>query len=665
MFNDIILSRIKDYDDNCRDDNNDIPIKSDEKKKQFIDNIINTISIEKNDDYIKFTTKVNEKFYMKNLPFESIEPSKLFYRKYKHREIKGNYVKSFINNKQIDGWDYHNNIFIMAGTGKGKNTFIQDLILNKNKKVVIFLNRNSLYKQQIISIIKKLQQRDDNDADKIYLNFESKGITYLNNIMFITYQCASSNIFSKKTSKFFSKAKYVIFDEIHYILDDANFSKGTNSILDMIIKEIKNSYFKYFHDATKIYMSATMEETLLLLYLKGLILNNFSWYLSFTPKFRFLENKFEDYNNRIYYIPTNYNYVIPYCYSNYRDIVEQIMKSNEKWLIFVNSIPAGDKLKEQMPKNKTVRFIHAKNKDIDENIQTLQSIYDNDMMDCDVLIATSVLYNGINFNNKDLKNIVLPLTTIQIAKQIIGRRRVEKNENINVYFYNASEEEIYNLFSDQINEYFKIKKVLKSDNSDNSAALNETYINYPVEYLYVYKTITGVKIGLNETAAYKVHFDAMFYLYILKKFSMQKKFNPHYNSSPYVNSILQHLGIKYKINDIQNITILNEEQRTERARNAMITLIKEYLQPQIDKKINGKFKTIIELQTKVNEIYKDFSGKNISIHFQTKTRSLPPEDINDVLSELNVVEVYMNAVLECTIRYYFKAINQDKSTCNV
>lgn len=153
----------------------------------------------------------------------------------------------------------------------------------------------------------------------------------------------------------------------------------------------------------------------------------------------------------------------------------------------------------------------------------------------------------------------------------------------------------------------------------------------------------------------------MFYLFILKKFDSQKNLCVTDISSAYVNSLLEHLGIKYKINDIQNITILNEEQRTERARNAMITLIKEYLQPQIDKKINGKFKTIIELQTKVNEIYKDFSGKNINIHFQTKTRSLPPEDINDVLSELNIDYEYIRETPETgVVRYFFKDKKQDK-----
>lgn len=125
--------------------------------------------------------------------------------------------------------------------------------------------------------------------------------------------------------------------------------------------------------------------------------------------------------------------------------------------------------------------------------------------------------------------------------------------------------------------------------------------------------------------------------------------------------MLEHLGIKYKINDIQNITVLNEEQRTERARNAMITLIKEYLQPQIDKKINGKFKTITELQIKINEIYREFKGISFHEHFKSFSRSLRPEHINDVLSELNIDYEYIREIPEeCTVRYYFKAINQDK-----
>lgn len=186
-------------------------------------------------------------------------------------------------------------------------------------------------------------------------------------------------------------------------------------------------------------------------------------------------------------------------------------------------------------------------------------------------------------------------------------------------------------------------------------------LDFPKKYYYTYEDNDSIQLKLNKTAVYKLHFDTMFYLFILKKFDSQKNLHVNDISSAYVNSLLEHLGIENKIKDIQDITILNEEQRTERAKNAMITLIKEYLQPQIDKKINGEFKTIIELQIKINEIYKGFKGISFHEQFKTFSRSLPPKYINYVLSELNIDYKYIRETPEeCVVRYYFKAIKQDK-----
>lgn len=667
MFNDIILSKLRDYDENCRDDNNDIPNTPKEKKKQFITNIIKEIDIDNCKDYAHFSTIVNNEFYNAYKHEKSVE-ARNFFKGKTNNKIKSKYISGIITKNDISVWNKHN-IFILAGTGKGKNTFIQNNIIKKGKKnkVVIFLNRNSLYKQQVTNIINSIQKRDDYDSKNIYKEFKSSGVITIDNVMLITYQAFSSNVLKKDIYKFFRKAKYAVFDEIHYLLDDAEFNKATNLFLDYLLYENATKHNRLFPKATKIFMSATMEETLLLFYLSEYNFNEMSWVINFSSQYKHNQKTIaRAFLNNIYYLPTNYSYITPFCYSNYEDIIERIGKTNGKWLIFVNSIDTGKIIKNkisEMYNDKTVRFINADNKKNKDNKAILRSIYKKESMNCDILITTSVLYNGINLKDKELKNIVVPFTTISIAKQIIGRKRVDENENVNVYFYNASEEEIYNVISKKIDEYFKIIqtiKVITSNPLKKAAALNEM-LDFPKKYYYTYEDNDSIQLKLNKTAVYKLHFDTMFYLFILKKFDSQKNLCVTDISSAYVNSLLEHLGIKYKINDIQNITILNEEQRTERARNAMITLIKEYLQPQIDKKINGKFKTIIELQTKVNEIYKDFSGKNINIHFQTKTRSLPPEDINDVLSELNIDYEYIRETPETgVVRYFFKDKKQDK-----
>lgn len=639
MFNDIILSKLKKYTDNCRNESNDIPLMSDEKKKQLIKNLIKEFSIDYDDDYIQFSTRTNEKFYKENLKSDNIAPNEFFDNKFLNPEIKGNYVSSLISNDEVMKWNSTNSIFIMAGTGKGKNHFIQNSIINKKGNTIIFLNRSSLYKQQIVSIIKNYQNNSDHNANLIYKDFISNGIIKIGNVMLITYQSITTpkslTIINKVHKNFFNEARYVVFDEIHYIIDDAEFNKGTNLILNILINE-NLPFSKVFPNATKIFMSATMEETLLLLYLKGYIFNDLSWRLCYSKEEIEVYDKLETSPiNKIYYIPTDYSYITPYSYTDYKDIIEKINKSNEKWLIFVNQKSIGNKLKETLKTSKNVRFIHSDNTNTKENEITLQSIYNDEKMDCDVLIATSVLYNGINLKNNDLRNIVLPLTTLSMAKQFIGRRRVENNDRINVFFYMATEDEINEIVYNKINEYFKIKQVLNSTSWQRVSGINKT-LSFPIEYLNAIVKYKELKLILNETAAYKVHFDTMFYLYMLIEFHLYKKSDSNDTSSVYVNSLLAQLGIMNCKPYVQNITPLTQEQIKQQTKNAIIELIKHS-----PEKIYQGSSEYMKFKEEINILHKKYTNKNIDIHWNSKTRDIPVKKINAFLCELGVSYVYI------------------------
>lgn len=74
-------------------------------------------------------------------------------------------------------------------------------------------------------------------------------------IMIISYQCAALKCMLQDSIfwEFCSQARYLIFDEAHYILDDANFNKGISFFAQTFLG-------KSFPNATKIFMSGTMEE---------------------------------------------------------------------------------------------------------------------------------------------------------------------------------------------------------------------------------------------------------------------------------------------------------------------------------------------------------------------------------------------------------------------
>lgn len=165
------------------------------------------------------------------------------------------YVSDVLTMKIWQSWRAGEQVFISAGTGRGKNTFIKNELLKHcgNQKVVIFENRQSLMQQQIIDIISEI------DPEVLKYNDISKDNMVIfgayKNIMIISYQCAALKCMLRDNRflDFCAQARYLVFDEAHYILDDANFNKGISFFVQTFLG-------KSFPNATKIFMSGTMEE---------------------------------------------------------------------------------------------------------------------------------------------------------------------------------------------------------------------------------------------------------------------------------------------------------------------------------------------------------------------------------------------------------------------
>ena len=168
---------------------------------------------------------------------------------------KYKYVNDVLTDEIWKYWRPGEQIFISAGTGRGKNTFIKKELLKScgSQKVVIFENRQSLMQQQIIDVISEIDPEILKYQDLSEENMVIFG-SY-RNIMMISYQCAALKCLYPDTNflDFFSHARYLIFDEAHYILDDAPYNKGISFFVQTFLEN-------QFPAATKIFMSGTMEE---------------------------------------------------------------------------------------------------------------------------------------------------------------------------------------------------------------------------------------------------------------------------------------------------------------------------------------------------------------------------------------------------------------------
>ena len=105
----------------------------------------------------------------------------------------------------------------------------------------------------------------------------------------------------------------------------------------------------------------------------------------------------------------------------------------DKWLLFVDDKNLGKELAKQLGKEKVV-FISAENKRDRDQSDTVSEIVVNEKSNKQYLIATSVLDNGINLKDCQLRNIILMADTEMEFIQMLGRKRKD-GEKVNLYIY--------------------------------------------------------------------------------------------------------------------------------------------------------------------------------------------------------------------------------------
>lgn len=547
------------------------------------------------------------------------------------------YVSDVLTMKIWQSWKPGEQVFISAGTGRGKNTFIKNELLTHcgNQKVVIFENRQSLMQQQIIDIISEI------DPEVLKYNDISKDNMVIfgayKNIMIISYQCAALKCMlqNNRFLNFCLQARYLVFDEAHYILDDANFNKGISFFAQIFLG---NS----FPNATKIFMSGTMKE----IYEYVQIATKFSKESAgITEKKELLDEKGEDffsknisgikYNyqnfNSVLSLPTDYSYIQPYKYKTTDDICSQIAQTpiNEKWLIFVKSIEEGASLKSRLQNicGNSICFLSADNKTDDENKEIYNQLIRECRFDCRVLIATTVIYNGINVKDDNVKHIVVPFAPMSIVKQLLGRKRVSEKENVKVYFPDVSCKNVKKRYRDCIKDCMEIINLNFNMPKIALCQLNGLVNSSPSKYYYLFPSGSFINAQFNYPAIYKLYYDTCFYIFTLQRMN---------SKSDFIKILLTHLDIEDKYDDVIDITVKTSAEEIEEAK----TEFSEYLDSLTGTEIispdeNNSYEKFLELKSRINEMYKiTHSSKPLDTQWKNKDRFFSEEKVKALFSEL-------------------------------
>lgn len=322
-------------------------------------------------------------------------------------------------------------VFIKSPTGTGKTSFILDKLLpyaaEKRRNILYLGNRIALEKQIKNAVKKKLipisipephqyYDEEQKEIDAMMYQDQDSGII----VYILNYQSYFSYIKGISDKRIRNEPiYYVIFDEVHFFIEDALFNSRTAMIYDDLIDRFTNSVM--------IFMSATIDD------FEDIYMSTIEDRVPNHPHQQIYNHFYKE--NNIKYINSfssaKYN---PYIFQKDDEIIRNIAVSspNEKWLIFVPSINNGEKLKKSIRNgtDKTVEFLDASKKNTDDWDQ----IINHSSFEKDVLISTKVMDNGVNIIDSSVKHIVLPFGYKADFLQMLGRRRFENDqEEVNLY----------------------------------------------------------------------------------------------------------------------------------------------------------------------------------------------------------------------------------------
>lgn len=408
------------------------------------------------------------------------------------------YVADFLK-YDFKCWKTGESIFIQASTGNGKTTFVLKQLVKHAKesgKEVLFISNRLLLKEQIKNEILRKEEMELGNLELLQQIEEFDGITV------VSYQKIQELMERKLAEKYYDGDRYMytVMDEIHYILEDAIF----NPKIEFFMQFLRRSC------GVKVFLSATLEEAAKYIIYSGalgklltdewekigenvseLCLNTYTYWTS-GIKTRI----------RKYEIPLEKKMVCVNYFQDFEQVIRRINQSNEKWLVFISN----KKMAETWSKKLEVSFriVHAEKKEQD----VMESIIRQEKFQEQVLIATKILDNGVNFKDAELKNIVIDTISKTEFIQMMGRKRVEPREVITVYIPQKNQKYFSGYY------WLGIKKIqdLLEENGDGNNRLIQKILEDAEIYdiarrFYIY---SDGKLKLNSSGKYKVELVANF-----------------------------------------------------------------------------------------------------------------------------------------------------------
>lgn len=314
-------------------------------------------------------------------------------------------------------------ILIAAPTGGGKTAFTRDVVqhcwrITPTKKVLLLVSRKAIALQQKRELAKALgsQWRNVHDAAALdYTDtFEDIGLSIM------TYQAFAARYKSMNLDEY----GWIVCDEVHVFYADALF----NHRLDALFWKLP----KLFSHARRIYLSATPERIVSLLCeaekenMEQCYRCGNGWQCGIERVGKLV----------VHWFPRHHEQVRLRYFQGRAEIVELIKRNgDEKFMIFTSKCE-GENTNEAGAYVKLLRDAGITCEYLDSGLkgsEVWEQVCAKGKFEAQVLVCTSVLDCGVNIKDTKMRNIVIETTDKVEFLQMLGRKRLKKDEQVSVY----------------------------------------------------------------------------------------------------------------------------------------------------------------------------------------------------------------------------------------
>ena len=338
-------------------------------------------------------------------------------------------VSDIITAEDVRRWTPEIPVIILSGTDTGKSYFVKnsmyEVAKEENEKILMLIHKINCVRQFQIEIEQQNKQKT---------------------IEVDTYQkIQAAELHNREYDlRFF---KYVVSDEFHYFLGDANYNNATDVSFEKIMS---------MENSVKVFMSATGEDVV--------------HYI----------------RNHAHVEPLVYKLDLPkppighlsfyYSDNSLSDFAKAIIESGYKGIFFINSARKAYQLYQEFQKNAVFNCgkQHKLHEKVDE--QKIEEILKNEKFEESILISTACMDAGVNLIDPQLRYIITDITDVGSLVQCIGRKRSKSEEDIVDVFIKAVDNSLLGRRKGRIKQSLAMADYLRSHNTD------EFLVKYPRQF---------------------------------------------------------------------------------------------------------------------------------------------------------------------------------------